>query len=58
MQSCYICLQDPGFASNGNITAPPITEGMCGGEVERRLNQAVSKIRKEKYIQNMGFSHL
>lgn len=39
----YICLQDPGVASNGNINAPPIIEGMCGGEVERRLNQAVSK---------------
>lgn len=37
-------LQDPGFASNGNINAPPVIEGMCGGEVERRLNQAVSKI--------------
>lgn len=48
MQPSYICLQDPGFAANGNIIAPPIIEGMCGSEVERRLNQSVSKIIKEK----------
>jgi RNA polymerase II C-terminal domain phosphatase-like 1/2 len=42
--SNYVVIEDPGFASNGNINAPPINEGMCGGEVERRLNQAVSKI--------------
>lgn len=38
--SNYVIIEDPGFASNGNITAPPVIEGMCGGEVERRLNQA------------------
>ncbi|CAH2074573.1 unnamed protein product [Thlaspi arvense] len=38
----YVTIEDPGVASNGNITAPPIIEGMCGGEVERRLNQAAA----------------
>ncbi|KAF2580286.1 hypothetical protein F2Q68_00000037 [Brassica cretica] len=37
--SNYVVIEDPGFA-NGNITAPPVIEGICGGEVERRLNQA------------------
>uniref|UniRef100_A0A1J3JHL1 protein-serine/threonine phosphatase n=1 Tax=Noccaea caerulescens TaxID=107243 RepID=A0A1J3JHL1_NOCCA len=40
--SNYVSIEDPGVASNGNINAPPIIEGMCGGEVERRLNQAAA----------------
>ncbi|CAH8269724.1 unnamed protein product [Arabidopsis lyrata] len=40
--SNYVVIEDPGFASNGNINAPPMTEGMCGGEVERRLNQSAA----------------
>ncbi|XP_010423929.1 PREDICTED: RNA polymerase II C-terminal domain phosphatase-like 2 [Camelina sativa] len=40
--SNYVVIEDPGFAANGNITAPPMMEGMCGGEVERRLNQAAA----------------
>ncbi|KAL0672075.1 hypothetical protein Bca4012_000055 [Brassica carinata] len=40
--SNYVIIEDPVFASNGNINAPPVIEGMCGGEVERRLNQAKS----------------
>lgn len=33
--------QDAGFVPNGNTNAP-ISEGMNGVEVERRLNQSVS----------------
>ncbi|XP_024012001.1 RNA polymerase II C-terminal domain phosphatase-like 2 [Eutrema salsugineum] len=40
--SNYVTIEDPGAASNGNINAAPIIEGMCGGEVERRLNQAAA----------------
>ncbi|CAA7061817.1 unnamed protein product [Microthlaspi erraticum] len=40
--SNYVSIEDPGVSSNGNINAPPIMEGMCGGEVERRLNQAAA----------------
>ncbi|CAN8257414.1 unnamed protein product [Cochlearia groenlandica] len=40
--SNYVIIEDPGMASNGNIPAPPLIEGMCGGEVERRLNQAAA----------------
>ncbi|KFK24628.1 hypothetical protein AALP_AA8G004100 [Arabis alpina] len=38
----YVTIEDSGIASNGNIPAPPIIEGMCGGEVERRLSQAAA----------------
>ena len=34
-------LQDAGFAPNGN-SGVPISEGMNGVEVERRMNQSVS----------------
>lgn len=34
-------LQDAGLATNGNVNAP-VSEGMNGGEVARRINQSVS----------------
>lgn len=36
--NCFRC-QDAGFVPNG---IAPLSEGMNGGEVERRLNQHVS----------------
>ncbi|XVF08265.1 hypothetical protein REPUB_Repub06bG0211600 [Reevesia pubescens] len=40
--SNYLMSEDAGFAPNGNNCAP-ISEGMNGAEVERRLNQSVEK---------------
>ncbi|KAK6943513.1 FCP1 homology domain [Dillenia turbinata] len=38
----YLILEDAGFVQNGGTNAP-ITEGMSGAEVERRLNQPEEK---------------
>lgn len=38
LSKCFRC-QDAGFVPNG---IAPLSEGMHGGEVERRLNQHVS----------------
>ncbi|XP_021289619.1 RNA polymerase II C-terminal domain phosphatase-like 2 isoform X3 [Herrania umbratica] len=45
--SNYLMLEDAGFAPNGNSGAP-ISEGMNGVEVERRLNQLF--LQEEKHV--------
>lgn len=48
---CFF-FQDAGFVPNGNMNAP-ISEGINGGEVERRLTQFVSA-----YSEYCGFCHI
>ncbi|XP_010543883.1 PREDICTED: RNA polymerase II C-terminal domain phosphatase-like 2 [Tarenaya hassleriana] len=41
--SNYLVTEDAGCASNSNTSAPPLMEGISGGEVERRLSQVDEK---------------
>ncbi|KAM0991453.1 hypothetical protein ACFX13_010008 [Malus domestica] len=50
--SNYLMFEDTGFAPNGNANAP-ISEGMNGSEVERRLNPSDDKGSVESVVQSV-----
>ncbi|KAI4353294.1 hypothetical protein L6164_002253 [Bauhinia variegata] len=51
--SNYLMSEDAGFVSNGNTNAP-ISEGINGGEVERRLNQSEERSSVDSATRSMA----